>query len=467
MSWIFAVSIAHAGTAVWLAAPIDPEQTPGDKARRVEAVAPVLDFGPADEAAIEGLRTQLSACRPMMDEFDGELSIIRQLDVRLDAVAMLREEDRDLIWDVLLLQGLAVHRYFPDLSTAEASGADVVRTIGADIFENAPWADAIALFPDRVPDASQLGDESSRVAFQEQRARALLWPTAELRVEGLPQGARLLIDGRAAPGGARTVIPGMHRWVLEADGGIQLRGRAIVQPRATLTEPYLATASEIQSLEASLMGGRGAVALPPAVTRRLDTLDGPVSIVVRGPRDVHVFRVEGESAVPVTRERRGASESAGQVWLMGGASWLYDGNFFVHNVAEGAPDDPATVNALAPVVGVGGHWPVGPVHLGAGTDLVMPLGAFHTVPTDDTKRRARLHPHGAVGWGPVSATVGFMSPWHLGLGLRGAVPVRDQWSVTGAFVQGVGLSWAREDGPEFRPEASRMGWVGMARAWPE
>jgi len=286
-------------------------------------------------------------------------------------------------------------------------------------------------------------------------------------VRGLPPGAALLVDGQVVPGGALTVIPGHHRWTVERNGVIHLRGRAVVAPKALVEEAWLAPASDIADLAAVLSTSRGAVALPPAVVRRFETLDAPVSVVVAGRRDLRVFRIEGENAVLSETATSDGAASPARFWVMGGAGWLYDGNFFVHNAASGAPNEPGTVNAVTPVVGVGGQLPLGPVHVGLGTDVLLPLGASSTVPTDDTDLRARVHPHGALGWGPIAATVGFYAPWHLGVGLRGALPLREQWSLTGAFVQGVGLSWARDVGPAFTPEASRVGWLGMAWRWPE
>jgi hypothetical protein len=468
MTFLLALPLAHAGTAVWLSGTPNPSLTPSDKARRVEDIAPIPAWGSADDLAIEALKAEVDACRPMLDEFDGELAIIRRLSVRLDAISVVREEDREAVWNALLLQGLAVHRYFPDLDSAEARGVGVVRRFEGHPPENAPWADAIALLPNRLPTTTHLADDTTRIAFQEQRARALLLPTSEVAVNGIPAGATVHIDGRSAPGGVLSVGPGLHRWVVQVDGKVHLRGAAVVAPGGREAVEYRAVAPEVAAVEATLTEAPGAVVLPHAVVLQLATLEAPVSLVVTTKRGPRVFAVEGENAVPVVDAAgAGATARSPHLYAHAGVGWLYDGDFYVHNAAAGAPDALSTVNVVAPVVGLGGQLPIGPVHLGAGADLVLPIGEHSTLPTDDTTLRLRAHPYFAVGYGPASATVGYLLPWHLGVGLRGAVPVTERWAVSGAFVQGLGLTFARDTGPEFTPEASRVGWLGMSWRWPE
>jgi len=464
-TWLLTLSVAQAGTAVWLSGTPDPTLTPDDKARRAEKVAPVPAFDADDEAAVQALTAELRACGPLLDEFDGELDIIRRLGPRIAAVEVIRPDDRDLVWKALLLEGLAVHRYFPELSAPEAGTAGVARTLGGAT-ENAAWADAIALAPDRLPDIAELGEESARLAFQEQRARLLLLDTGTVAVSGAPEGAAVHVDGQLAPGGKQVVVPGTHRYTVQLGATVVARGMVLVAPGATEDAPYAAVVDEMKALEPTLLTAREAVVLPPAVVVRLESLEAPVSLVVVGKRGPKVFRVDGENAILAKQDAPSSSPDGPHVWVMGAAGLTYDANFFTHNFFDGAPDSPGTVNALSPVVGAGAQMPVGPVHLGVGTDLVIPLGEWSTLPTDDTTLRLRAHPHLGVGYGPVQLTAGFWAPWHLGLGARATVPIADSWAVTGAIVQGMGLTWSNLDGSDFSPEASRVGWVGMAWLWP-
>ena len=466
MTWALALSVAQAGTAVWLDGTPDPSVTPGDQARTVADVAPAPVLASGDEAKVAALAAELEACAPLLDTFDGELAIIRRLAGRLDAIDVVRPEDADLIWRALMLQGLAVHRYFPELAGAEARDAGVSREVGGT-WENGPWADAVALSPDRTPSSSELDGDAARLAFQEQRARAWLLETATIEVEGLPAGAVVHVDGRPAPGGQLVVVPGAHSYLVTVDGRVHARGRVQLPPGGTHTHAYAAVDAELAALGPVLLNSETAVVLPPAVVRRVDALDGPVVLVVPHKRGPVVFRVEGENAVREDSSGVGGTASTARVWVLGGIGLTYDGSYFVHNFAAGAPDAPGTVNALSPVLGAGAQLPVGPIHLGVGADLAVPVGEWHTLPTDDSTLRLRAHPHVGVGYGPVQATVGFWAPWHLGVGARAMVPITDRWAVTGAFVQGVGLTWQASDGSDFTPEASRTGFVGMAWRWPE
>ena len=98
---------------------------------------------------------------------------------------------------------------------------------------------------------------------------------------------------------------------------------------------------------------------------------------------------------------------------------------------------------------------------------MMPLGEFHSLPSgsDSRELRLRAYPHLAVGAGPAALTLGWWTPWHLGVGVQGAVPLAKDWSLTGAFTQGIGLTRTREDGSEFNPATARMGWLGVARSF--
>lgn len=464
-SLILLASAAHAGTAVWLTGAPDPTLTPADRARTAADVADPPVLGPDDLAAVAALEAELQSCAPLLDEFDGELAILRRLSGRVEALGVVRPEDVDLLWRALLLQGLAAHRYFPDLSATEATDAGVVRTHGEQL-ENAPWADAIALAPDRLPDVAELGDETARHAFQEQRARALLLESASVGVRDAPDGAVVTVDGLPAPGGSLSVVPGTHRLQVAVGGQVHLRRTLRLAPGAEEGVAYAAVTDELVAVAPVLEASKGAVVLPTAVVARLETLEAPVTLVVEAKKGPQLYRVDGENAVRIADPTDSGGSPAPHLWVAGALGWTYDGNFFVHNHAAGAPDAFGTVNALSPVVGAGAQRPLGPVHVGVGADLVVPVGDWHTVPTDDTSLRLRIHPHAAVGYGPVRATVGFWAPWHLGVGLRGAVPVSERLDLTGAVVQGLGLGWTTDSGATFEPEASRVGWVGMAWRWP-
>lgn len=451
---------AQAGTAVWLEGTPSPSLTPDDTARLPAQVAAAPVFGESDTAAVRTLASEVQACRPLLDEFDGELAILRRIEGALDGVEVVRPADVDLVWQALVLQGLAVHRYFPDRTVAEASSAAAVRTVGGAA-ENRPWLDAIALDSARLPSEAELPDPDARIAYQELRARVLLQPPATVELTGLPDGAVLLVDGGAVGGSRAQLVPGRHRLTVEVEGRIHLRERLELDPGATASVPYRAVARELAAVAPSLRAARGAVALPVAVVQTLDTLEQPVSLVVQGKRGPRVFRVVDGLASPLGQGAPETSQDGLQVGVSGAVAWVYDGDWLLLNAGDGAPEEAATVNAAGGVLGVDLKLPAGPLHVGAGTDLVLPFGPHHTLPSGDQELRLRVHSYGALGWGPLQATVGWWSPWHIGVGGRATIVLHEHWALTSVYIHGFGLERPRDDGSVFSPAASRAGWVGV------
>lgn len=451
---------AWAGTAVWLSGTPDPTVTPGHGPVPVAEIAAPPSFSSADSAAIRALRDETRDARPLLDEFDGELAIIRRLDPAIRAVTLVRPADVDTLWAALVLQGLAIQRYFPHPATEEAASAGVTVDLGGRA-ENRAWASSIALLPDRQPTDGDLTDDAARIAYQEQRARALLLQPGEIALSNLPADATVLIDGDAVTGATSAVVPGTHRVSVEVGGAVVSRATLTVAAGERSSAPYLAVAPEIASLEPTLVQARGAVALPPAVSARLEQLDGPVYLVVEGPGGPRTFAVQGGAAVPEDRAPSPqAQDRAAALVVRVAGGWVYDGDYLLLNAADGAAEEPATVNAIAPVVGVAGELPLGPLTTGLGVDLVLPVGATHTLPSGERTVRLRAHPHLSLGAGPVAATVGWWTPWHLAVGARGTLPLTDTWGITAAYVHGLGITRPREAGPAFEPAASRVGWVG-------
>jgi len=460
---------AHAGTAVWLEGTPDPALTPSDTVVRVgDAVKPDA-FDASDGAAVQALLDETGACLPLLDEFDGELAIIQRLDRALEPVEVVRPADVEAVWQALVLQGLAVHRYFPDPAAQESTAAGVSRTVG-DRAENRAWADAIALIPDRMPASADLADEAARLAYQEQRARALLVPDATFTIDHLPDDAVVRVDGQAqVPGTDRlSLVPGRHRIAIELGDTVHQRIRVDAESGGTHTAAFLAPAASFTALSERLAVATNPVSLPPAVAARAVTLDQPVSLVVPKKRGAAVFVIDGAQAIPkATEGASGGGEGRPHLHAAVGGGWVYDGDYLLQNHPEGAPEDTATVNAGAPVVHLSGRLPLGstPLFASAGADLLLPLGDFHTLPSGERQLRLRAYPHLALGAGPVAVTAGWWTPWHLGVGLQGAVPVQGAWTAVGGFTQGIGLTRARDAGPDFDPATARMGWLGVGYAF--
>jgi hypothetical protein len=163
-----------------------------------------------------------------------------------------------------------------------------------------------------------------------------------------------------------------------------------------------------------------------------------------------------------TRSPSGEGEAAGPALRLGlSGAWIYDGDYLLQNAADGAPADTATVNAGAPLLSVVGEQSLGPVVVGAGADLALPLGSWHHLPSGESTLRLRAYPHVQLGLPFLRVSAGWWTPWHLGLGARTHLELSGAFGLSGGYVQGLGIPLSRGSAPTFEPAASRMGWVGV------
>lgn len=450
-----------AGSAVWLSGAPDPAATPGLAAIAAEAAAPSEPWTDADARAIAFLGEELQAVRPLADVFDGELQIMVRLQSALAEIHAIRPEDRDLVYSAMAFEGFAVQRYFQD-KLATDPGAEQYRVQIQGRWEVAPWVDAVALNPERLPSTQDVADNTVLLAFQELRARHLLTPPVTISVSNLPPNARLVVDGRDAAVDRARVLPGNHRIALVQDGVIRQRSGGFLGPDTTRTLVMPASAQDLQALGASLGAGPPTVKLPPGVLAVLSTLDQPVAVVVPGKRDPLIYDVTGDQA-----QLRVVAHDEHPVRLLGraslGAGWYYDGEFLIENYASGAPSSRATVNAFAPAASLGLELrPASWFAAGLGADLALPIGEYHDVSVGDAATRLRAYPHVALGHPLVQFTAGLLLPWRVGLGGRVHVPLGHVLELDGAYVYGIGVDKAREDSvDDFEPTDSATAWLGV------
>ncbi|MCP4806644.1 MAG: hypothetical protein GY913_29210 [Proteobacteria bacterium] len=466
MSMILLAGLAQAadgGTVIWLGLEPDPTLIPQATSLDVEALSPKQDFGPDDEAAIAELRTELEAVRPLVDEFDGELAIMSRLDAAISDVHVLRSDaDRELLYDALIFQGFAVHRYFQDQLPTDP-GAAPYRTELNGLVTVGAWVDAVALDPDRNPSEAVLPDDAQKVAFDEARAQIRLAPRATV-VGEMPPGASLSVDGHAPAGGTRVkVAPGHHRVTVLLGDAVVARAEGEVAASGELIVTVGAMSEDVTALQPGLSAGPDATAIPPGVGALLATVDGPVHLVVPGDRKgPFVYVVSGNAATRLVEEEASAPTERFAVRVAGGAGWMYDGGWYIENFSDGAPSEKGTVNAVTPIVHAGLEVPVGPAALGAGLDVAIPQGEYATLPTGSSELRVRAHPHVAVGIPYLQATAGYMFPWHAAFGLRAHVPLGDTLEASASGVYGAGLSFEQEGNDEpFQAEDSLQAWVTL------
>ena len=465
--WSGSALAGDGGSAVWLGLEPDPTLLPQATTVTVEELSPNQAISDADRAAVDALRAELEAVGPLIDEFDGELAIMSRLDSAVSEVHVLSsDEDRALLYDALVFQGFAVHRYFQDQLATDPAAAPYRIDLNGTVTVKA-WVDAVALDPDRDPSEGMLPEDSEAVAFDEARAAIRLAPRASVFGE-VPDGASIAVDGwPAVPGGRAKVAPGYHRVAVVYEEKVVARAEGRVMSGEDLDVVVGAMADDVLALQAPLSEGPDAYAIPPAVGTLLASVDAPVHLVVPGDRKgAFVYIVDGQAATRLIEEAEPADERL--VLRVGaGGGWMYDGGWYVDNYFDGAPGERATVNAVTPVLSAGFELrPRRLVAVGAGADLAIPTGTYSTLPSGETAIRLRAHPHVAVGLPWLQATAGYLFPWHAAFGARAHVPVGERLELTAAGLYGLGLSFEQDGNPDnFQAQDAFQAWVGVGGAF--
>lgn len=457
-----------AGTAIWLRGRVDPTALPEARHLDPDQLAPDLSFSARDEQASAHLAAELKAVRPLLDVFDGELQILRRLDLALDAVELLREEDRALVFQARTLQGLAAWRFFGEDLSAEESSAwrvTLVEANGATLVANRAWADAIALDPDSLPNAEILPDEAARQAFQDLRARMLVLPDASIVVSDLPGDARLVIDGREQATERARVLPGEHRVAIQSSTGTRVRTRLRVAGGQTVPLEDTVTATDLRAAAYSLDPKAGTALIGPVATR-LAALEQPVTIFVSDDSGTTRYTLMDGVAVPAARAPSSPASTARFTLRAGAsASWLSDGEWYLQHAAEGAAHEASTVNGVLPGLHLAGQAMLGPVALGLGLDARAGFGANQRLLVGEDSHRLRLYPHLSAGLPWVQATVGAALPWRLGLGARAHIPIAGPLEWSSGFLYELGMIVPRPEGDSFKPEDAISAWTGLGLRW--
>ena len=457
---------ALAGTTVWLAGPRAPEPAADSTVIAAADLAQGSGWTESDDRAIAFLSAELAAVRPLADVFDGELQIMVRLGGALEQVRAVREQDRALLYDALTYQGFAVHRYFQDkLDTDPGAAAYVTRLNGRA--EVTAWIEAVALDPEAVPTTAEIPDQGSLLAYQELRARHLLTAACSVTAPNLPPGGRLVVDGREAATDLARVLAGRHVVAVVVDGQIRARADLNLTPGATAQVIVPAGPEELAALATAISAEPPSVKLSPAVLDALARLVQPVTLVVTERRGELDYMVKGANAERL-EDSTTLLATDPRLVVRGtlGAGWLYDGEYLIQNYAEGAPATRSTVNAAAPLLSLGVEArPVPALALGAGVDLIAPLGDDQTLPVGADTVRLRLYPHVAIGHPYLQVTAGALLPWRLGVGARLNVPLSDHLGVQAAYVYGVGRDIERDSGAEFESTDASMAWLGATWRW--
>ena len=453
---------AEEGALLWLDKEPDPRVHPELRPLSASSVAPNQEWGPADQAAIYQLSAELTALRPLLDEFDGELQIMSRLDAVIkDLPALQTPAHRELLVEALALQGLAVYRYFQDGLATDPAAAPYRVEVGGQIMVKA-WVDAVALDADHIP--LELVDPGAVTTFDAARATLLGAQRAAVKVNDAPEGLMLIVDGAEPVSAARPVYvpPGQHYALAVMDGVVVGRARARIEAGESLSMALPLMSSELTTLALTLAQGPEGLALSPRLAETLALAPQPLFLAAQGDGEREPLALglrlralhEGDG-----RPLEAVDEEA--VFALGGG-WVYDGEYFLQNVDDGAPYTQATVNHGAAFASVGARTASRWWSASAGVDLALPFGDYTTVQSGDRELRLRAQPYVAAGLPWVQASVGWFTPYHISFGLRGRVPLTDNLALSGGALTARGFALARDDGaPDFEAAPAGAAWVGV------
>lgn len=446
---------------------------PGASAATFAELGGLAPLAEVEGGALGALRSELDATRPLVDQFDGELEIMARLAKATADVGLLRTEaDRKLLFDALAFEGYAVHRYFQDRLGTEAAAA-AFRVGTGSAAQVRPWLDAAALL-DAPPLSPELvPDQAERLAYDDVQAYTRVMPSVTFTVGALAAGAEVYVDGtRVETAGARVLaVPGRHYVHVQVGDTVLFHAARPFDAGTTFAvqAPYGPT----EQAELTELVGRGTDGWPvPGAVRAVALAVGEpvyVGVSAGGSKDPFLVRLDSPTATRVAipkGERARSSAAPADAGVFGrvaaGAGWASTGDWFLQNVADGAPHDASTVNGAAPAVSGLVGYRRGLFVVGAGLDALLTTGAFHSLPSGDGDLRVWTYPHLAVGIPWVQATVGFQAPWYVGLGGQAEVPVWGPLAVFAKGTVGVPVPISRTEGPTFEPLPAYDAWGGVA-----
>ena len=458
---------AMRGGVLFLGMEADPALYPTLKRVDAAEILPSAGLNDVDLEALSRLAAELEAVRPLAEEFDGELAIMSRLKAATDGVTALRDEDdRDLLYRALVFQGYAVARYFQDGLATDPAAQGYRGELNGSVVPQA-WIDAAALDPARTVGEELISEEAERLAFDEVRAQIQLAPKATVRIFGAPPGTMVVVDGGAPQSAALGVplAPGRHWVQVQVDGENVARASARVERGQDWMVEVPAMSSDLDLLGAALAEGPDALALQDRVVRTLSfSSHQPMHLVVPGKKGPLIYEVQGSSAIRVDKGQGTEDTPFFSVRAALGVGWMYDGDWFLSK-PDRTPYTKGAVNAVMPVGSLSAQFRPGPLALSVGVDVGVPTGSDNTLASGGSDLRVRAHPYIGVGVPVAQLTVGYLFPWHLGLGARAQIPIGDAFHLGAATVYGYGLEQTQPDNPftgAYQPENLISAWAFLS-----
>lgn len=480
--WLILLSLlsgdAWAARVYWVGQPSDADRAAVGRTVEGATTAPLSEMMPTVSTgdALSVLSNEVASCKPLFEVFDGELQVMARLQKALADVQVLRSPaDRQVVHAALILQGTAVQRYF-QASLATEDGAQPYRTMISGQALVTSWTNAVAMYvppgspgspgtsQGAVASAPELPDAAARLAFDATQAAVRLRPSASISFGALAEGAVAFVDGErvtTAPGARLLVSAGRHFLHVQVGDVVLWSFAADIAPGQTVAVDASFGPVERDALVLRLAAAKDGWVVPSAVAALAH--GEPLYLAVPGAKKPRLVRIDGGSAanIPIVPE---ADDGGGPlVRVSAGAGWLSSGDFFLQNVEAGAPYSAGTVNSFAPAGAAGAAWRRGWLEVGAGIDVQVSVGSFHSLPTGSSATRTFVYPHVAVGIPWVQLTLGPQFPWYFGVGGQAAIPLAGPLELYARGVYGVPVSIAREGGTaEFKPAPAVSAWGGVS-----
>jgi len=451
-----AASPAGAAEVVWLETPDDELRAfVAERAGATQRALVPLDlraagsaWTPADDEAYKRLEVALKEARTYETKLDGELLIMRDLAEPIAGITIVRDEaDRTRLYAALAYQGFAVNRYYGS-DLPEDADASAYRVDINGVVVESPWADAIALNPDREVSPYDIAEAPQRVAYSGVQKVLLGALPASVKPVDLPSGSRMVIDGRPTEvpaSGNIKLTPGRHLISAQADGRILARWDVTVEPgQAVDARPDLTD----EIWEAFLSDLDVGMEVPPPIAASIEALGGEVWLARPDPRKgVKILALTPQGATDRELERVATAETNGGWSLAIGvhAGWFSSGDFYTQDPGTEPPGRPL-VNAVAPGLDLDVAWDAGLLRLGTGADFVYTVGEDHVALYGDagsTRTRPHIWVGGGLRWAMLTA--GYQFPYHPALGTRASLPLGGGLEVRGHFVAGLPTSRTRSD----------------------
>ncbi|MFK7931841.1 MAG: hypothetical protein AB8H79_26930 [Myxococcota bacterium] len=430
----------------------------------------------ADRKAYVNLGKKLKAVREFETRLDGELIIMADLERALADVEFVGStEDRDKLFAALTYQGFAVHRFFEDTIGDDAQ-AEPYRVEVNGLHYVRPWAQALALEPQRDISPYEVAEAPQRIAYVSQKdtyGSEVLPGTLIVDDSGwLDKGATLYVDGRPVEGTDHRLLPGRHWAHLTLDGRVLDAGAVQIKPGQTTPWSIPQTPNGWRSWIRSVSIGQ-LTAPDAAVKEDVQALGGEVWFVVNGkggPR-INALAVSADGdpqwrSVDVPKMagsggRDSNDEDGLSVGVGVGGGWVYSGDFYTQNPLN-VDYENKTVNAISTDLDVHVAYDKGLLRVAAGVHTAVVFGEDHAALTGDTATRFRPYFYAAAGLPWVQMSFGYLLPYHPTFGPQVTLPIWDDLELRGSFLFGIPTNLDPRNGADYKTQRYTSLTAGVA-----